>query len=147
MNQSKSPSAPLHSRQAGNLACNIARLKIVSNLAATKSAVGEIDDTNAAAKTAATDGLNSASDGIKTIAKSLLTGAQAPADARDQVGAGLTAAQTALDGLTRQVVILRSQKFRTLPIADSGDDPAVAEAQDKLSAAIAAGQDVVAQCK
>ncbi|KAF8921581.1 hypothetical protein CPB85DRAFT_1271480 [Mucidula mucida] len=121
--------APLHSRQIGNLACNIARLKIVSNLAATKSAVSEIDDTNAAAKTAATDGLNSASDGIKTIAKSLITGAQAPAAARDQVGAGLTAAQTALDGLT------------------SGDDPAVAEAQDKLSSAIAAGQDVVAQCK
>ncbi|KAK0490287.1 hypothetical protein IW261DRAFT_1412857 [Armillaria novae-zelandiae] len=101
---------PLHSRQIGDIACNVARLKTVSSLAATKSAVNKIDTSNSTdAATAVTDaqtGLDSASAGIKTIATSLLTGQTAPADARDQVKNGLLAAQTALNGITTQVVSL-----------------------------------------
>ncbi len=62
----------------------------------------------ATAVTDAQTGLDSASSGIKTIAASLLTGQTAPADARDQVKNGLLAAQTALNGITTQVVSLRS---------------------------------------
>ncbi|PBK72187.1 hypothetical protein ARMSODRAFT_746672 [Armillaria solidipes] len=123
--------APLHSRQIGDIACNAARLKTVSSLAATKSAVGKIDTSNStAAATAVTDaqtGLDSASAGIKTIAASLLTGKTAPADARDQVGSGLLAAQTALNGITT-------------------GDAATTQALTKLNDTISAGKDVVADC-
>ncbi|KAK0492791.1 hypothetical protein EDD18DRAFT_1465305 [Armillaria luteobubalina] len=123
--------APLHSRQIGDIACNVARLKTVSSLAATKSAVNKIDTSNstdaATAVTGAQTGLDSASAGIKTIAASLLTGQTAPADARDQVKSGLLAAQTALNGITT-------------------GDAATADAQSKLSDTISAGTDVVADC-
>jgi hypothetical protein len=55
---------------------------------------------NAAAVAAASSALNSASAGVKTIASSLLTGQAAPASARDQVGAGLKGALTALSNVT-----------------------------------------------
>jgi len=44
--------------------------------------------------------LDSASAGIKTIAASILTGQTAPASARDQVGAGLKNALSALSNIT-----------------------------------------------
>jgi hypothetical protein len=44
--------------------------------------------------------LASASDGIKTIAGSILTGKAAPASARDQVGEGLKTALSALQNVT-----------------------------------------------
>lgn len=122
--------APLHSRQIGDVACNVARLKTVSSLAATKSAVQKIDTSANGTATAVTDaqtGLDSASSGIKTIAASLLTGQTAPADARDQVQNGLLAAQTALNGITT-------------------GDAATATAQSKLNDTISAGSDVVANC-
>ncbi|KAK0205870.1 hypothetical protein DFS33DRAFT_1372397 [Desarmillaria ectypa] len=124
--------APLHSRQIGNIKCNVARLKTVSNLAATKSALKEIDtstsNTTAAAVSSAQTGLDSASAGIKTIAGSLLTGQAAPAAARDQVKNGLLSAQSALNGITT-------------------GDAATTEAQTKLNDTISAGSDVVANCK
>jgi hypothetical protein len=48
----------------------------------------------------ASTALNSASAGIKTIAASILSGKTAPASARDQVGTGLTTAQSALSNVT-----------------------------------------------
>jgi hypothetical protein len=55
---------------------------------------------DAAAVSAATSNLNSASAGIKTIAAGLLTGKAAPASARDQVGAGLKGALSSLSNVT-----------------------------------------------
>lgn len=46
------------------------------------------------------DSISSAQSAIGTIAKSLLTGQQAPDDARDQVKDGLVAAGTALGNIT-----------------------------------------------
>ncbi|KAJ7481003.1 hypothetical protein FB451DRAFT_155668 [Mycena latifolia] len=125
--------APLQQRQVGDLQCNINRLKIVSSLASTTTAVGKIDTTDpttASAVTAAQAGLTSASAGIKTIAQSLVTGQAAPASARDQVQAGLLAAQTALAGIT-----------------DPTTTAAVTAAQNQLTTTIADGAGVVADCK
>ncbi|KAJ7736457.1 hypothetical protein B0H16DRAFT_1573842 [Mycena metata] len=125
--------APLQQRQGGDLQCNINRLKIVNSLASTNTAVGKIDTTDpatASAVTAAQAGLTSASAGIKTIAQSLLTGQAAPASARDQVQAGLLAAQTALTGIT-----------------DPTATAAVTAAQNQLTTTIADGAAVVADCK
>ncbi|KAK6827332.1 hypothetical protein PG990_008953 [Apiospora arundinis] len=86
----------------GSAACNAARLRIVSALAQTSNSAGDIAD-------AATNG-----------------GAP-PADARDEVEAGLQAAGAALQG---------------------GDqsDAAVASASASLQKAAKAGGDVVAEC-
>ena len=56
--------------------------------------------TDATAVASAGTALDSASAGIKTIAASLLTGQSAPASARDQVGAGLQDALSALSNVT-----------------------------------------------
>ena len=56
--------------------------------------------TDATAVASAGTALDSASAGIKTIATSLLTGQAAPASARDQVGAGLQDALSALSNVT-----------------------------------------------
>lgn len=85
---------PLAPRQLGNLACNIARLKIVGALGDAGDAIDNIADP--ATQTAAQAGLDQANGGIKTIAGSLLSGDAAPASARDEVAAGLAAMQTAL---------------------------------------------------
>ncbi|KAJ7739396.1 hypothetical protein B0H16DRAFT_1568868 [Mycena metata] len=125
--------APLQRRQVGNLQCNINRLKIVTSLASTNTAVGKIDTTDpatASAVTAAQAGLTCAGAGIKTIAQSLFTGQAAPASARDQVQAGLLAAQTALAGIT-----------------DPPATAAVTAAQNQLTTTIADGAAVVADCK
>ncbi|KAF7349887.1 hypothetical protein MVEN_01289300 [Mycena venus] len=124
--------APLQQRQVGDLQCNIDRLKIVNSLASTGTAVGEIDTTDpatASAVTAAQAGLTSAGAGIKTIALSLITGQAAPASARDQVKAGLLAAQTALAGIN-----------------DPTATAAVTAAQNQLNTTIADGAAVVADC-
>jgi len=47
----------------------------------------------------AQSGVDSASDGIKTILGALFSGQTAPANARDQVGTGLNDALTAMTGL------------------------------------------------
>lgn len=135
---SQSAAAPLRPRQVGNIQCNLARLRIVGALASTTKSVEKLTDQtadDAAASSAADDaltGLDSAADGIKTIALSLISGQNAPADARDQVGAGLTQAKAALDGITSD---------------DATVTATVAKAQKSLDKAIAAGNDVVSECK
>ncbi|KAF7362808.1 hypothetical protein MVEN_00630600 [Mycena venus] len=124
---------PLQTRQVGNAQCQIDRKKIVLNLIATSSAVGKIDTTDpttATAVQAAEAGLKSAAQGILAIAAELKSGQNASAMDRDQVGAGLTAVQTALTGINDPTV-----------------NATVTNALDKLSKTIAAGQAVVADCK
>ncbi|KAK1599052.1 uncharacterized protein LY79DRAFT_206561 [Colletotrichum navitas] len=113
-------------RQIGNLSCNLARLKIVGAISSTKNSVGDIQDP--AVKDAAAAGLKQANDGISNIASALLTGEKAAAEDRDAVAAGLQATDTALQG------------------GDQTDD-AVKKAGDSLQKAVAAGQDVVSECK
>jgi hypothetical protein len=89
-------------RQIGDLACNIDRLKTVASLAASDFAISAIDTSDptvASAVTTARTGLNSAGEGIGKIALALVSGQQAPAAARTQVGQGLVDAQTALQGI------------------------------------------------
>ncbi|KZV91354.1 hypothetical protein EXIGLDRAFT_719417 [Exidia glandulosa HHB12029] len=130
--------APLQSRQVGNLQCNLARLRIVGALASTTGTVEKIsdatadDDVTASAADDALTGLDGASSGIKTIALALVSGQTAPADARDQVEAGLTQAKTALDSISS---------------TDDAVTAQVTKAQKSLDKAISAGQDVVAECK
>ncbi|KAF8212607.1 hypothetical protein K438DRAFT_1662168 [Mycena galopus ATCC 62051] len=124
--------APLGVRQVGDLQCNEDRLATVSGLAATTAAVKKIDTTDpttASAVTAAQAGLQSASQGIAGIAKALVAGQTAPAADRTQVGAGLTAAQTALTGIN-----------------DPAASDAVTTALGKLSDTITAGQGVATNC-
>ncbi|KAF5374297.1 hypothetical protein D9758_004589 [Tetrapyrgos nigripes] len=127
----KAEAAPLQARQIGDLQCNIARLQTVSALGQAQNLLGKIDTTDpnvASAVSTASDGLNSAQAGIKTIGGAIVSGQTAPADARDQVGTGLTDALTALDGL-------------------DSTDPAVSDTVSKVNDAISAGQSVVADCK
>ena len=56
------------------------------------------DIADPAVKDATTAGLKAAGDGIKTIAKALITGGAPPAEARDAVKAGLDASTAALAG-------------------------------------------------
>lgn len=81
-------------RQLGNLACNIARIKILAQLGIAGSAVDKIADP--ATKTAAQAGLDTAGGGIKAIAKALLSGDPAPATARTDVASGLSATNATL---------------------------------------------------
>lgn len=125
-------------RQIGGIACNIARLQTVTNLAKSSKAVKKLaaassaDATATDAATQATTGLGDAKAGIAKIAAVLLTGGKAPADARTQVENGLNAAKTALAA------------------AANSTDPAVADAVAAASKAvdstIAAGGKVVSNC-
>jgi len=122
-------------RQIGDLACNIARVKTVAGLAATSAALKGVPTASnpaiATAVSSAKDGLQSANAGIKTIAGALLTGKNAPPAARDEVSSGLTQAQTALQGIS---------------VTDAATSKAVSNTLSKLQKTIDAGQDVVAQC-
>ena len=101
------------------------------------------------------------------IAKALLTGQTAPADARDQVRGNLTAAQTALAALNSCVSLLplRPYLFRfprlcvrawhgrltDAPLAvwcrtDSTVSSVLEKAAAQLDASAAAGEGVVANC-
>ncbi|ORY54704.1 uncharacterized protein BCR38DRAFT_479346 [Pseudomassariella vexata] len=115
----------IDTRQIGGISCNIARFQILQALGDTKDATGQIQD--AAVQNATTTGLDQADAAIKTIASALLSGETAPADARDEVAAGLTAAFTALE-------------------AGDATDTAVTDAQTALDKAVKAGQDVVDKC-
>ncbi|KAG5638921.1 hypothetical protein H0H81_008690 [Sphagnurus paluster] len=81
---------------------------------------------------AAQDGVKSAKDGVSTIAKALLTGQNAPAASRDQVGTGLEAAKTAL---------------ASIKSTDAAVTAAVADAQAKVEKTLTAGKTVVSECK
>ncbi|THU97854.1 hypothetical protein K435DRAFT_662040, partial [Dendrothele bispora CBS 962.96] len=135
--------APLQRRQVGNLQCNIARLQTVSGLVATQKAVNEMasaagrqvlgsdDATTASAVSDAQAGLSSAQAGIATIAKAIVSGQNAPAAARGQVGDGLTQAKSALESITS---------------TDSAVTSALQDAQTKLDGTISAGEQVVSDC-
>jgi hypothetical protein len=119
--------APLATRQVGNLQCNINRLQIVTDLSSTKKAVSQLgaadaiassvsswfsrlayadvcrlnrNTTAAAAVQTVTDGINGAQGAIGVIAKALLTGQTAPAEARQEVQGNLTSAQGALNSIS-----------------------------------------------
>lgn len=85
---------PVAPRQLGSLACNIARIKIVADLASAGGAISSL--AAPATQTAVQAGLDQANGGIKTIASSLLSGSAAPDEARSQVKDGLTAMSVAL---------------------------------------------------
>ncbi|GLB43718.1 hypothetical protein LshimejAT787_1402300 [Lyophyllum shimeji] len=131
--------APLSGRAGVGsfIQCNLARLKTVGGLAGTTSAVQKLagaagaDAATSSAVTAAQAGLKDAQTGIQTIAQALISGQAPPADARDQVGKGLNAAQTALAGITSTDPTVAAQ---------------VQTAQDKLKQTISAGQQVVDTC-
>ena len=89
-----------------------------------------------AAVGSASSSLSSASAGIATIASSIFTGQAAPASARDQVGAGLTNALSALSNITSVYALIRCEA--------NGRDTTAATTQ--INAALSAGKDVVANC-
>ncbi|KAK7678074.1 hypothetical protein QCA50_013479 [Cerrena zonata] len=130
--------APLATRQIGNLQCNLDRIKIVSDLAQAKKTTQTLttqlgsDPAGSQGISAVSDGLSNAQAGIATIAKSLFTGQAAPADARQQVADGLTAAGTALASINS-----------TDPTVTSNLD----KLQTQLTSAGTAGEGVVSNCK
>ncbi|KAI0806704.1 hypothetical protein C8Q74DRAFT_1212863 [Fomes fomentarius] len=130
------PTKEIAARQIGNLQCNIDRLKIVGALTKmqkTLAAIAGGDDADAAASIQPVqDSISSAQSAIGTIAKSLLTGQQAPDDARDQVKDGLVAAGTALGNITS---------------TDADVSANLEKATTQLSDAASAGEGVVANCK
>lgn len=127
----------LTKRQIGGLRCNIARLQTVRNLSASTKAVKNLSATAQGDTLAMTEvqnamaGLQSAKDGVSTIARAIVTGQQAPASARDQVGQGLNAAQTSLNSI-------------------QSSDPAIndgaAAASAMVGKTLTAGAAVVANC-
>ncbi|KAF7534761.1 hypothetical protein G7054_g5951 [Neopestalotiopsis clavispora] len=108
-----------------SLACNLARFQIVKAIGDTKSAVADIQDP--AVQSAAAAGVKTAQGGVAQVAGSILTGAAPSADGRDAVESGLNATSAALAG-------------------GDASDPAIATAQTSLADAVAAGQDVLANC-
>ncbi|KAF9260417.1 hypothetical protein L218DRAFT_946832 [Marasmius fiardii PR-910] len=130
-------SAPLHRRQIGSIQCNVARLQTVQGLSATSRAVDQLvtananDSAVASSLSDAQTGLASAKGGVRTIAQAILSGQNAPADARDQVGTGLTSAASALSSI-------------------SSDDPNVSSGVQNALAQLAktaeAGKKVVSLC-
>ncbi|KAJ6554036.1 hypothetical protein DFH09DRAFT_1085429 [Mycena vulgaris] len=126
-------STPLHRRQTGDLQCNLARLKIISDVASAQTLIGQLNTTElstAAAVAVAQAGLKSVDEGIQTILTAIFTGQTAPASSRDQVGTGLATAQQAL-----------------AVIADPNANATVTQAQAKIASAIKDGDDVVSECK
>lgn len=85
---------PIETRQIGDLACNVARLKTVGSLGKAGDAIKQLADNTTQA--AAQQGLDQANGGIKAIAGALLSGQAAPAGGRDSVAAGLQAMNATL---------------------------------------------------
>lgn len=81
-------------RQAGNAACNAARVGVVSSLSAAGTSIPQIQDP--AVQAAAQAGLDQANGGIRAIAATLQAGETASAAGRDDVEAGLRAMLGAL---------------------------------------------------
>lgn len=88
--------APLRpqSRQIGGIACNVARIKVVSALGDAGDAIAQIQDP--AVQTAAQDGLDQANGGVDAIKATIVAGETASADGRLAVEAGLAAMADAL---------------------------------------------------
>ncbi|KAK1230182.1 hypothetical protein PQX77_006728 [Marasmius sp. AFHP31] len=124
-------------RQIGSIQCNVARLQTVSGLSATTKAVDQLasaganDEATSSAVAQAQEGLSDAQGGIQTIAQAILSGQDAPADARTQVGDGLESAQSALQSISS-----------TDPAVTSG----VKDAMAQLAKTAQAGEQVVSLC-
>ncbi|TBU25353.1 hypothetical protein BD311DRAFT_741195 [Dichomitus squalens] len=132
------PTREIVARQVGDLTCNFDRLSIVAGLATLQGTLKKLsgqvtnDTTAAAGLQTVTDAVSGAEGAIGVIAKALLTGQAAPADARTQVQANLTAAQTALAAINS---------------TDSTISANLDKATTQLANAALAGQGVVANCK
>ncbi|KAJ7683599.1 hypothetical protein B0H17DRAFT_941787, partial [Mycena rosella] len=94
--------APMHRHQTGDLRCNLAHLKIISDVAATGALIGQLNTTCIATQlsTATTvamaqAGLKSIDDGIQTILTTVFSRQTAPASSHDQVSDGLATEQMA----------------------------------------------------
>lgn len=128
----------LSRRQIGDLQCNLDRLAVIASVGQTISniqqiaSVGSSDPAVTNATTTALNGLSSAESGIQTILEAIFAGQKAPADARDQVGDGLTVAQNALDSINS---------------TDPAVTSAVSTAESSLHDAEVAADDVVDNCK
>ncbi|KAJ6615529.1 hypothetical protein B0H10DRAFT_1801323 [Mycena sp. CBHHK59/15] len=123
--------APLHRRQTGDLQCNLARLKIISDVASAETLISQLNTTDlstASSVAVAQAGLKSVGDGIQAILLAVFSGQTAPASSRDQVGMGLATAQKALATITDA-------------------NATVTQAQAKLTSATNDGNDVVSECK
>ncbi|KAJ7235303.1 hypothetical protein B0H12DRAFT_1027479, partial [Mycena haematopus] len=95
--------APMHRRQTGDLDCNLARLKIISDVATTQNLISQINATDlstASAVAVAQTGLQSVNSAIQEILTALFAGQTAPTNFRDQVTAGLNLANSALSNIT-----------------------------------------------
>ncbi|KAF8198745.1 hypothetical protein K438DRAFT_1966707 [Mycena galopus ATCC 62051] len=132
--------APMHRRQTGDDQCNLARLKIIFDVAGTQSLVSQINATyctilfnsDLATATAVADaqvGLQSVNSAIQVILGAIFANQTAPANFRDQVSAGLDAARSALATIT-----------------DPSQNAPVTAAQTRLLTAGADGDMVVADC-
>ncbi|KAJ7740602.1 hypothetical protein B0H16DRAFT_1566953 [Mycena metata] len=125
--------APLHSRQVGDLDCNLARLKIISDIAAAQTLVGQIntiDLATASAVAVAQAGLTSTNAAIQDILTAVFANQTAPANSRDQVGLGVNGAHDALSLIT-----------------DPSLNATVSAAQAKLLTIAGDGNKVVSECK
>ncbi|KAJ7669062.1 hypothetical protein B0H17DRAFT_949358, partial [Mycena rosella] len=95
--------APLFRRQTGDLQCNLARLRIISDVAGAQTLIGQLnttDLTTASLAAVAQASLKSANDGIQDVLTAVLNGQIAPANARDQVGVGIAEAILAVGNIT-----------------------------------------------
>ncbi|KAJ7661484.1 hypothetical protein DFH06DRAFT_1325770 [Mycena polygramma] len=124
--------APLHRRQTGDLSCNLARLKIIFDVAQTQKLVAQINLTDLATASSvavAQTGLTSMNDAIQEILAALVNNQTAPANFRDQVSQGINATRSALQQIT-----------------DPSLNASVAAAQASLLAAGKDGDQVLAGC-
>ncbi|PIL28947.1 hypothetical protein GSI_08994 [Ganoderma sinense ZZ0214-1] len=131
------PVAEIAARQIGDIQCNVDRLSIVGDLAGLQKTLKTLstqtanDATASAGVQSVTSSISGAQSAIGTIAKALLTGQTAPADARDQVKSNLLAAQSTLAGITS---------------TDSAVTANLQKATTQLQNAETAGEGVVANC-
>ncbi|KAI0634184.1 hypothetical protein C8Q77DRAFT_1110310 [Trametes polyzona] len=131
------PASELVARQIGDLQCNIDRLSIVAALAATQGTLKSLakdlssDAASAAEVQTAQSSVSGAEAAIGVIAKALVTGQSAPAEARTQVQGNLTAAHDALTSIKASGSSGNTLKLALL----------------ELGAAQAAGNGVVKNCK
>ncbi|KAJ7983113.1 hypothetical protein DFH06DRAFT_1318574 [Mycena polygramma] len=124
--------APLHRRQTGDLNCNLARLKIIFDVAQTQKLVAQINSTDlttASSVAVAQTGLTSMNDAIQEILAALVNNQTAPTNFRDQVSQGINATRSALQQIT-----------------DPSLNASVAAAQASLLAAGKDGDQVLAGC-
>ncbi|KAI9056409.1 hypothetical protein FKP32DRAFT_1599138 [Trametes sanguinea] len=133
------PAKEIVARQIGDLQCNVDRLSIVAGLATTQGTLKKLsqqlaqsDPTSAASVESAADSISGAQGAIGVIAKALLTGQTAPAEARNQVLGNLTAAHDTLAAINS---------------TDSTASATLQKALSELNDSAEAGNGVVENCK